>query len=410
MRKILRNVEYLQTSSHLNTQIMNRSVFILAFCQAILFSGTGLILSSSALIGKDLAPSPAWATAPLAIQYLTTMLVIFFVSHLMQKMGRRYVLIRGALTGSVGLLIASLGIWMGSFTLFAFASLLIGIHSAIGQFYRFAAAEAVATEFKARAISMTMAGGVLAAFIGPNLAIYTKDMLEYVFLASYLAMVLMTMIVAWVTSRLQLPAIPDDAKVIRPLFKIATQPKYLLSMIAAMIGYGVMNFLMTATPLAMQCYSHSFGSTAIVIQWHLFAMFAPSFFTGDLIRKLGVMQVMVLGCLLLIACALINLNGTTLRHFEAALILLGVGWNFLYIGATTLLTETYFSNERSKAQGMNDTFVFATLTVTSLASGASVEHFGWQTINLYSIPLTFVVFIGLIWLIIRRSRRVGVQV
>jgi MFS family permease len=134
-------------------------------------------------------------------------------------------------------------------------------------------------------------------------------------------------------------------------------------------------------------------------------MFAPSFFTGDLIRKLGVLQIMLLGGLLLIGCALINLNGTTLQHFEAALILLGVGWNFLYIGATTLLTETYSSNERSKAQGMNDTFVFATLTVTSLASGASVEHFGWQTINLYSIPVVLTVCIGLIWLIARRTAR-----
>jgi predicted MFS family arabinose efflux permease len=326
----------------------------------------------------------------------------------MQKKGRRFVFMRGAIIGSAGLLIASLGIWMENFTLFVLASLLIGIYSAVGQFYRFAAAEAVAAEYKARAISMTMAGGVLAAFIGPNLAIFTRDMLEYVFLASYLALVLMTMSVAWVTSRLQLPAIPDDAKEIRPLFKIATQPKYLLAMIAAMIGYGVMNFLMTATPLAMQCHNHSFDSTAVVIQWHLFAMFAPSFFTGDLIRKLGVMQVMILGCLLLIACALINLNGTSLQHFEAALILLGVGWNFLYIGATTLLTETYTSNERSKAQGMNDTFVFATLTLTSLASGASVEHFGWETINLYSIPVTLAVLLGLIWLVARRLRRATV--
>jgi MFS family permease len=388
---------------------MNRSVFILAFCQAMLFSGTGLILSSSALIGRDLAPSPAWATVPLAIQYLTTMLVIFYVSHLMQKMGRRHVFIRGALIGSAGLLIASLGVWMGNFTLFVLASLLIGIHNAIGQFYRFAAAEAVPEEIKARAISLTLAGGVLAAFIGPNLAVFTKDMLAYIFLASYLAMVLMTLAVAWATSRLELPSVPVEENEIRPLWEIATQPKYLLAMIAAMTGYGVMNFLMTATPLAMQCHQHSFDSTAIVIQWHLFAMFAPSFFTGDLIRKLGVMQVMVLGCLLLIGCALINLNGTSLQHFEAALILLGVGWNFLYIGATTLLTETYSSNERSKAQGMNDTFVFATLTVTSLASGASVDHFGWQTINLYSIPAVLAVCLGLVWLIARRPGRHAVQ-
>jgi len=176
-----------------------------------------------------------------------------------------------------------------------------------------------------------------------------------------------------------------------------------------MIGYGVMNFLMTATPLAMHSHDHSFSSTATVIQWHLFAMFAPSFITGDLIRKFGVMQIMIIGCVLLISCALINLNGTSLLHFEAALILLGIGWNFLYIGATTLLTETYTSNERSKAQGLNDTFVFATLTATSLASGALVAKFGWQTINFYSILPVLAVCLGLIWMVGKRSRPATIQ-
>lgn len=384
---------------------MNLNVLILAFCQAMLFSGIGLVLSSSALIGKDLAPDPAWATLPLALQYMTTMLVIFYVSHLMKTKGRRYMFVRGALVGVVGLLIASLGIWMGNFVLFALSSVLIGTHTAVGQFYRFAAAEAVSSEYKAKAISLTMAGGVLAAFVGPNLAIYTKNMLGYVFLASYLALVLMSLVVAFVSSRLELPSIPDDDVEMRPLLQIALQPKYLLAIVAAMIGYGVMNFLMTATPLAMHGHDHSFSNTATVIQWHLFAMFAPSFFTGDLIRKFGVMQVMIVGCVLLVLCALINLNGTSLLHFEAALILLGVGWNFLYIGATTLLTDTYTSNERSKAQGLNDTLVFATLTVTSLASGAMVAQFGWQPINLYSIPPVLAVGFGLVWLVFKRSRQ-----
>ena len=384
---------------------MNRNILILAFCQAMLFSGIGLVLSASALIGKELAPSPAWATLPLALQYMTTMLVIFFVSHLMRKKGRRYVFVRGALIGTVGLIVASLGIWLGNFMLFVLSSVLVGIHTAIGQFYRFAAAEAVADEFKARAISLTLAGGVLAAFVGPNLAIYTKNVFQPVFLASYLVLALIAFSVALAASRLELPLMPDTEEEIRPLLAIASQAKYLLAIIAAMVGYGVMNFLMTATPLAMQGHHHSFSSTATVIQWHLVAMFAPSFFTGDLIRKLGVLQVMVIGGVLLMSCALINLTGTTLLHFEVALILLGIGWNFLYIGATTLLTEAYSANERSKAQGLNDTFVFATLTATSLASGALVAQFGWQSINLYSIPPTLAVCLGLIaWLFAKRSR------
>jgi MFS family permease len=384
---------------------MNRNVLILAFCQAMLFSGTGLVISSSALIGKDLAPSAAWATVPLALQYLTTMLVIFVVSHWMKNQGRRHVFMRGALTGATGFLLAALGIWMGNFVLFALASLLIGVHNAIAQFYRFAAAESVPENLKARAISLTLAGGVLAAFIGPNLAVYSKNMLETAFLASYLALVLTTLAVAWITSKIVMPVVPDEDQEIRSLFNIAKQRKYLLAMIAAMIGYGTMNFLMTATPLAMQCYDHSFANTAFVIQWHLFAMFAPSFFTGDLIRKFGVMQIMIIGSLLLLSCALINLNGTTLLHFETALVALGIGWNFLYIGATTMLTETYAPSEKAKAQGLNDTFVFATLTVTSFASGAFVDKFGWQTINFYSIPPVLAVCFGLIWMLYLAAKR-----
>lgn len=388
---------------------MHRNVYILAFCQAMLFTGTGLIISATALIGKDLAPTAAWATVPLAIQYLTTMLVIFVVSHWMKIKGRRHVFMRGALAGASGMLMASLGIWLNNFFLFMLASVLVGMHNAIGQFYRFAAAESVPSNLKARAISMTLAGGVLAAFLGPNLAVLTKNMLEHVFLASYLSLVLTTLLTAFLTSHINMPEVPDEEKEIRSLLHIARQPKYLMAMLAGMIGYGSMNFLMTATPLAMVCYSHPFSSTAIVIQWHLFAMFAPSFFTGDLIRRFGVIQVMLTGCIFIIGCALINLNGTSLRHFELALIMLGIGWNFLYIGATTMLTDTYSPAEKSKAQGLNDTFIFATLTVTSFASGAMVDHFGWQTINKFSLYPVSIVLLGLIWLSVKSVRKNRLQ-
>lgn len=382
---------------------MNRNVLILAFCQAMLFTGIGLVISSSALIGKELAPSPAWATLPLAMQYLTTMLVAYYCSYLMKQKGRRHVFVRGALIGSVGVMIASAGIWLGNFYLFTAASLLIGVHTAIAQFYRFAAAEAVPSQLKARAISLTLAGGVFAAFIGPNLARYTKNLMEHAFLASFLTLIVITAAAAWMASRLDLPPMPTDEshESARPLLTIAAQEKYIIALLAAMVGYGVMNFLMTATPLAMNSYGCSFPSTTWVIQWHLVAMFAPSFFTGDLIRKVGVLPVMITGCLLILSCALINLAGTTEDHFEAALILLGIGWNFLYIGATTLLTETYSLHEKSKAQGLNDTLVFATLTFTSLASGAMITHFGWPSINLYSTIPILAVCSGLVWLLVR---------
>ena len=390
---------------------MNRNVLILAFCQAMLFTGTGLVIASSAVIGKQLAPSPAWATLPLALQYLTTMSAAYYVSGLMKVKGRRYVFVRGALIGTVGVAIAAAGIYLGNFYLFALSGLFIGIHTSIGQFYRFAAAEAVAPTYKARAISLTLAGGVFAAFIGPNLASFSRNLMQQSFLAGFLALIVVTLTAAWMSSRLDLPPVPaDEHRVVRPLMQIVTQAKFIVAVFAAMMGYGVMNFLMTATPLAMQSYGCSFPSTALVIQWHLVAMFAPSFFTGDVIRKFGALSVMLAGCVLLLVCVAINLSGTTVTHFETALIALGLGWNFLYIGATTLLTETYSESEKSQAQGFNDTLVFATLTVSSFASGVMVTKFGWQTINVYSVLPVGLVGVGIVWLMaVQAGSRIRAQ-
>ncbi len=388
---------------------MNANVFILAFCQAMLFTGIGLVVSSSALIGKQLAPSVSWATLPLAIQYLTTLLTIFYVSRLMARKGRRFVFVRGALLGSSGALIASLAIWLGNFYLFAFASVFIGMHTTVAQFYRFAAAEAVTTNLRAKAISLTLAGGVFAAFIGPNLARLSRNLLEQDFLASFLALALVTAFSALMATRLDLPA-PDrhnETAAARPLFLIVRQSNYLVALLAAMIGYGVMNFLMTATPIAMDFCGYPFSSTTLVIQWHLVAMFAPSFFTGDLIRKIGVLKVMLGGSLLLIASALTNLSGSTFEHFEFALVLLGIGWNFLYVGGTTLLTETYSQSEKTKAQAFNDALIFTTLTVSSLSSGAMVSHFGWERINQYSLPISLAAFAAILWLATRKPGRVA---
>lgn len=383
---------------------MNLNVLILAFCQAMLFTGIGLVVSSSALIGKQLAPSASWATLPLAIQYLTTLLTIFYVSRLMARKGRRFVFVRGALLGSAGAMIASLAIWLGNFPLFAFASVFIGMHTTVAQFYRFAAAESVSDEFKARAISLTLAGGVFAAFIGPNLARLSRTLLEQDFLASFLVLALVTALSALMATRLNLPLPPkiDECDSARPLVAIVRQRNYLVALLAAMIGYGIMNFLMTATPIAMDFCGFPFSSTTLIIQWHLVAMFAPSFFTGDLIRQFGVLRVMQTGGLLLVSSALINLSGSTFEHFEMALILLGIGWNFLYVGGTTLLTETYSPSEKTKAQAFNDALIFTTLTISSLSSGAMVSHFGWERINQYSLPFSLTAFVAITWLTTRK--------
>lgn len=368
---------------------MYLNVFLLALCQAMMMTGVSLVLSSSALVGAELAAHPILATLPLSLQYLTTMLVMIPVSRAMQRRGRRPVFVAGALIGAVGMGLATYGIAIGSFALFAAAGILVGMHNAVGQFYRFAAAEAADSERKSRAISLTLAGGVLAAFLGPNLARLTRDAMAPAFSASFLALCVTTLIAAALASRLRLPAADAGAAAEgtgRPMMEIARQPAFVVAVAAATLGYASMNLIMTATPLAMTCQHQAFDDIAWVIQWHIVAMFAPSFFTGDLIRRVGVLAVIAVGALLELACIAVNLAGTGVAHFNAALILLGVGWNFLYVGGTSLLTETYRPEERGRVQGLNDTLVFTSVTLSSLAAGGLVNLYGWETVNLAVIP------------------------
>ncbi len=379
---------------------MNRNVILLAFAQAMLMTGMSLILSSSALVGMQLAPDPAWATLPLSLQFLTTMLILWPVAQLMQRFGRRPIFIAAALIGAAGFALAAFGIYRHSFAAFALAGLLIGVINATGQYYRFAAAESVAHDFRSRAISFTLAGGVLAAFIGPNLARLTRDALSPAFFASFLALIGTSLFAAALLTRLRLPRPTSDTGTgeKRRLVVIARQPTFIVAVLAGTIGYGAMNLLMTATPLAMHAHHHSFAATAEVIQWHVVAMFAPSFVTGDLIRRFGIYPILLGGCALIFAAATTNLLGAQVFHFETALILMGVGWNFLYVGGTTLLTETYRPAERAMVQAFNDTLVFTTVTISSLVSAALVAHFGWGTINMVTLPILSLVTIGIGWL------------
>jgi len=370
---------------------MNITVIMLALCQAMLMTTVSLVLSSSALVGVQLS-SPDLATVPLALQYLSTMLLLFPVSRLMETHGRKNIFIAGALLGALGLGFAAAGIRLGNFVLFSVAGFLIGAFNAVGQYYRFAAAEAVPVERKSEAISMTLTGGVLAAMAGPVLAKWTREALAPPFFASFLALIVVALLGALFASRLQMPqsAIIEIEGSRRPLAEIARQPKFRLAVAGGVISYSVMNLLMTATPLAMMCSTYNFDRTATVIQWHLVAMFAPSFFTGKLIQRIGVLHVMLIGCLLNLACIGISLTGIEFSHFQFGLILLGMGWNFLYVGATSLLTETYRKEEKAIIQGVNDTAVFLAVTVATLFSGKLVNSLGWQGINLYAaLPIVF---------------------
>lgn len=387
---------------------MNLNIALLALSQASMMTVISLVLSSSALIGLQLS-SPDLATLPLAVQYLATMILLYPIARLMERYGRKLIFLIGALFGAIGLSIAAIGINFGSFMLFALAGFLIGIFNAVGQYYRFAAAEAVPGNSKSIAISLTLTGGILAAIAGPILARYTKNILQPTFLASFISLIVVALLGAFFASRMTLARVSkeDNAGSKRSLYELGRNPRFLLAVSGGVIGYSIMNLLMCATPLAMLCAQLDFSQTATVIQWHIVAMFAPSLFTGILIRKIGVYVVMLLGCMAILLGVVVAINGDELVYFELALIFLGVGWNFLYIGSTTLLTETYRPIEKSLVQSFNDTLVFLSVTIATFFSARLVNNFGWEAINIYaSIPIILLA-LGIIF--IMRSNRISLR-
>ncbi|MFO1350728.1 MAG: MFS transporter [Gammaproteobacteria bacterium] len=379
---------------------MNRNILLLAVCQALLFTCTSLMVTSSALVGEQLTPSPTLATLPLSLQFIAMMLTTFPASLLMKRVGRRAGLMTGILSGIAGASLCVYAVLHGRFSVFCMGSMLIGSFSSFGQYYRFTAADVASAEYRSRAISWVMAGGVAAAFLGPNLAAWTRQALAVPFAASFAALVGLQLLSLTLLSLLRIPppTLQESAASGRPLAEIARQPVFRVAVLTGMISYGVMNLVMTATPLAMHAFAQPFADTAFVIQWHVFAMFAPAFFTGHLIRHLGVLNVMLIGSLLLIACAATNFAGATVAYFATALALLGVGWNFVYVGATTLLTDTYTPAEKAKAQALNDFMVFSTVAVTAFVSGLLQHRLGWRFINAGVLPPIVLCLAAIVWL------------
>jgi MFS family permease len=382
---------------------MKKNVLLLSACQAMLMTGGALLIATSALVGYRLSPDKSLATLPLAMQMLASMLTTIPASLLMQRYGRRAGFLFGSTIGISGAGLATYAITTGSFTLFVLGAALSGMFAGFGNYYRFAAADVATVDYRSTAISYVMAGGVIAAFIGPNLAHWTSAWLAAPFAGSYLALAAILLLSFATQLFLDIPRpareTPGSG---RTLGAIARQPVFVVAAIGGMLGYGIMALVMTATPLAMHGHHYAFGDTAFVIEWHVLGMFAPSFFTGHLIRRFGVLQVMLAGSLLSAVCIGVNLTGTSLAHFWLALFLLGVGWNFLFIGATTLLTETYAPEEKAKSQALNDFLVFSTVTVSVLSAGSLQHHLGWRAVNYGVIPLIAVTVIAVTWLLLRR--------
>ncbi|MFT5116272.1 MAG: MFS family permease [Parasphingorhabdus sp.] len=384
---------------------MKKNVLILSLCQALMLTGTSTLLATSALVGARLTPEPLLTTLPLALQFLGMMLSSFGASMLMKKIGRRAGFQFGLILALFGAAICASSIFSGSFYGFCLGSLLMGCSNGVGGFYRFAAADVATKEFKARAISYVLAGGVLAAFIGPNLANATRNFGEAEFAGSYAALLVVYLLslVLISFSTIPAPSAEEQKSGGRKLSEIVRQPVFFVAAIGALVGYGVMNLVMSATPLAMQACGFEFFQTANVVQWHIVGMFAPSFFTGRLIERYGVLRIMFIGGVLLLAAIAINLHGITYVHFISALVFLGLGWNFLFIGGTTLLTEAYTLREKAKAQGLNDFIVSTTVTFTALSSGYLSLSFGWTILNQAAIPAVIFALLLITWLIRKKQ-------
>lgn len=379
-----------------------RQVLILAASQAIFQTASVLVVTVASLAAAEFARR-GLATLPIATMLLGTALVTFPASIWMNRAGRKPGFVAGALLGAAGGLTAAAGVWTGSLALLCLGTFLVGAWQAFAQFYRFAAGEVASDEFQSRAIAYVLAGGVVAAFAGPWLARLGEPILQPAYLGSFLLLALVALLGAGLLLNLRMPPPkPMAAESGRPWRQIVTQPVYAVALFAAATGGGVMVLAMTATPLAMAGHHHSLSSTAAVIQLHVLGMFVPSFFTGSLIARYGAQPVMLAGVVILAGHILITLTGGGFGSFAAALMLLGLGWNFLYVGGTTMLTTTYTEAEKGRAQATNDMTIFVVATACSFAAGALLDALGWTRMNLLLLPWLGVAALALIWHRIRK--------
>ena len=364
---------------------MKRNVFLLSACLAVSMTGSTLIIVVIGLTGLMLNPDGMLVTLPLTLQFVGTMAAIFPANILMRNIGRRAGFTIGQIIGIFGALICYQAVMDNNFDLFCFGGFTLGIHNAFWGFYRFAGAESASVEYKSRAISYVLAGGVVAAIIGPELATYSHDLFAPIlFAGSYLMLVGLCCVTITILQFIKIPELSlDDKKDSgRPLLEIIKQPMAVIAIMAAVVGYASMSLIMTATPLAMKICGFDINNTSFVIQWHALGMFAPNFFTGHLIRKFGVRIIIFMGIICMFGAVAVNLSGVGLWQFWLALFLLGLGWNFMFVGGTNLLTDCYNKKEQNKVQSFNDFLMFGVVATASLSSGVLQQTIGWHAVNL----------------------------
>jgi MFS family permease len=378
-----------------------KNVALLAACQALLFTNNSILITVNGLAGYALAPDKALATLPVTMYFIGSTLAAMPMSLLMKRIGRRAGFTVGAVFAILGSVLSAWGVYASAFWLLCAGVLVLGAYFAAAQYYRFAAADSVPADFKSQAISLVLAGGIVGGFLGPETSKLTSDIVVgHAYVGAYVSLIAFAVLTVLLLRWLDIPALPEAARkdAGRPMSEIARQGVFIVALLSGMVSYGVMNLLMTATPLAMMDTHHPFSDAAFVIQWHMVAMFAPSLITGVVIQRVGLLPVMLAGVGLNIICVVIALSGMDVMHFWFALVLLGVGWNFLFVGATTLLTESHTPAERAKVQGVNDALIFFTLVVSSLSSGALFTYQGWQTMNAWAVPFLLLAGAGIAWL------------
>jgi MFS family permease len=386
-----------------------RNVGLLAACQALLLSNNATLIAINGLAGLALAPRAALATLPVTCWVVGGAIATMPASLHMKRVGRQRGLTLGMVWGIAGALLCAGAVWVQSFWLLCFGALVFGVFNAYGQYYRFVAADVAGPSFRATAISLVLAGGLVGGILGPSLSRATVDLLEPRFTGAYLGLIVFSVLTIVLLRFIRVPT-PDaraQARAGRSLAQIAAQPKFIVAVLSGALSYGVMNFLMTSTPIAMGVCGHPYGDAAFVISSHVIAMFAPSFFTGGLIKRLGVLPVMFTGALLNFAAIAVALSGIAVAQFWWSLVLLGVGWNFLYVGATALLTETYRPEEMAKAQGANEQAIFIMMAISSFTSGLTITAAGWERVNLFALPMVAVVVIAIVWYGMTHHRRKG---
>ena len=386
---------------------MNPNLLLLTLCQSLFLTNNVAFIAINGLVGLALAPVGWMATLPITGYVVGAALAAMPVSRLQAQVGRKRSFQIGLVVAMVSCALCAFAVSTRSFGLLVLSTMLAGFYSANGALYRFAGPELVSAPYKERAISWVLAGGIAGAFIGPNLASYTRNWFEVPFTGAYVALIGVAALGLVALSLIRFPAhkppLPGAARG-RSAAELARQPVFVVAIIGAALGYGVMNLLMAATPIAMQQCQHPFSKAALVLEWHVLGMFVPSFFTGHLIKRFGALPVMGVGAALNFVCVAVALSGVDVMQFLIALFVLGVGWNFLYTGGTTLLTQAYLPEEKNRAQGLMDTCVFWTMALTSFSSGALITTQGWTWLNLGSLVPMVAVATALAWLALHRRR------